>query len=231
MEVGKLSKRVWAYLFDIIIVTGIYAGILVVLHALGKDIPIKGVIERNPNDLALMYLTFGLLYLFYEVAFLSSNFSTTPGKLILNLQVISCKKSTIFDALIRSCIKVVATLTQIVPVIFFILSIFTANKQAVHDIAADTIVMQRKKRRVVRTTNRDPSVDLFEEMKRRGLKTYSEQVALAKELNLYKGKKQAATPSYAWLGVLIFVFSIVCAMFFVSFFYSDIKAIASTVTM
>ena len=69
MEVGKLSKRVWAYLFDIIIVTGIYAGILVVLHALGKDIPIKGVIERNPNDLALMYLTFGLLYLFYEVAF------------------------------------------------------------------------------------------------------------------------------------------------------------------
>ena len=80
------------------------------------------------------------------------------------------------------------------------MSIFTANKQAVHDIAADTIVMQRKKRRVVRTTNRDPSVDLFEEMKRRGLKTYSEQVALAKELNLYKGKKQAATPSYAWLG-------------------------------
>ena len=44
MEVSKLSKRIWAYLFDIIIVTGIYAGLLVILHALGKDIPIKGVI-------------------------------------------------------------------------------------------------------------------------------------------------------------------------------------------
>ncbi|NLI57111.1 MAG: RDD family protein [Clostridium sp.] len=231
MEVSKLSKRIWAYLFDIIIVTGIYAGLLVILHALGKDIPIKGVIERNPNDLALIYLTFGLLYLLYEVIFLSSNLSSTPGKLILKIQVISCKKSTVFDALIRSCIKIVATLTQIVPVLFFILSIFTANKQAVHDIAADTIVMQKKKRKVIRSTNVDPNVNLFEEMKRRGLKTYSEQVALAKELNCYKGKRIASTPSYAWLGVLIFVFSIACGMFFVGFFYSDIKTIASAISM
>jgi uncharacterized RDD family membrane protein YckC len=231
MEVSKLSKRIWAYLFDTIIVTGIYAGILIALYVLGKDVPIKGIIERNPNDLALIYLTYGLVYLFYEVVFLSSNFSGTPGKLILNLQVISCKKSTIFDALIRSCIKTVATLTQIVPFLFFILSIFTANKQAVHDIAADTIVMQKKKRTVIRSANVDPNVNLFEEMKRRGLKTYSEQVALAKELNCYRGKGQANTPSYAWLGVLIFVFSIVCGVFFISFFYSDIKTIASTVSM
>lgn len=231
MEVCKLSRRFWAYVFDNIIVSGIYAGFLVALHALGKDIPIKGIIERNPNDLALMYLTFGLLYLFYEVAFLSSKFSGTPGKLILNLQVVSCKKSTIIDALIRSCIKVIATLTQIVPVLFFILSIFTANKQAVHDLAADTIVMQKKKRAVIRSSNVDPSVNLFEEMKRRGLKTYSEQLALAKELNLYRGKKQTSVRSYTWLGVLIFVFSIVCVVFFVSFFYTDIRAIASTVNM
>lgn len=230
MEVSKLSKRIFAYLFDIIIVIGIYAGILIILHMFGKDIPIEGVLEKNPNDLALVYLTFGLVYLFYEVFFLSTNFSSTPGKLIFNIQIISCKKSSIFDALIRSTIKVIATLTQIVPVIFLIISIFTANKQAVHDIAADTIVMQ-KKRTVIRSRNVDPNVNLFEEMKKRGLKTYSEQVELAKELNCYKGTSSASKSSYAWLGVLIFVFSIGCGVFFVSFFYADIKAIAAAVTM
>lgn len=231
MEVSKLSKRIFAYLFDIIIVIGIYGGLLILLYVLGKDIPIKGVLERNPNDIALIYLTFGLLYLAYELLFLSTKFSSTPGKLILNLEVISCKKSSVFDALIRSCIKVVATLTQIVPVIFFIISIFTANKQAVHDIAADTIVMQKKKRTVVRSNNVDTTVNLHEEMKKRGLRTYSEQVELAKELNCYKGARHIGSSSYAWLGVLIFVFSIVCGVFFVSFFYADIKTIAAAVSM
>ncbi|MDQ2085955.1 RDD family protein [Herbivorax sp. ANBcel31] len=231
MEVSKLSRRFWAYFFDIIIVTGVYTGIVTVLHMLGRDIPIKGFLERDVNDVALVYLTIGLVYLFYEIVFLSSKFSSTPGKLILNLEVVSCKKSSVFDALIRSSIKVLATLTQIVPVVFFIISIFTKNKQAVHDIASDTIVMQKKKRKVVRSNNVNPNVNLFEEMKRRGLRTYSEQVALAKELNCYRGGKPANSSSYAWLGVLIFVFSIACGIFFISFFYPDIKSITSVVSM
>ncbi|TYQ15806.1 UNVERIFIED_CONTAM: putative RDD family membrane protein YckC [Acetivibrio alkalicellulosi] len=221
MQVSKLSQRFLAYFFDIVIVTGVYGGGLILLSLLGKDIPIQGVFQRNLNDLALFCLTFGVFYLLYEIVFLTSSLSATPGKLIFNLEIISCKKSSVVDSLIRSFIKVLATMTQIIPIFFFFVAVFRVNNQTVHDIASDTIVVKKQISHSVQPTG----INLFEEMKRRGLKTYSEQVALANELKNMKRKTVSSASSYSWLGVVIFLFSVICGFAFFSLFYSDFNQI------
>ncbi|HRR05133.1 MAG TPA: RDD family protein [Bacteroidales bacterium] len=220
MSISKLTRRFWAYLFDDIIVMGIYLGILLILkYALNMSIPIDRLLERDTTVMKVYLLSYGLLYLFYEVFFLSLKVSATPGKMILRLEIVSDKRSSFFKVLLRSLVKVIATLTSILPFIFFVLAAFSEKKQTIHDKLAGTLVM---KKNVSRAVSREVDVEeLFEEMKRRGYRTYSEQKALTEEL--YGSGNNSSGASYGWLGALFFVFAFASCAFFTIDSYAVIE--------
>ena len=59
MNISKLTRRFWAYIFDDIIVLGIYLGILLILkYALNMNIPIDRLLERDPTVMAVYYFQF-----------------------------------------------------------------------------------------------------------------------------------------------------------------------------
>jgi uncharacterized RDD family membrane protein YckC len=211
MNISKLTRRFWAYIFDDIIVLGIYLGILLILkYALNMNIPIDRLLERDPTVMAVYYFSFGLLFLVYELFFLSLKVSATPGKMMLGLEVVTDNGNSFFKVLLRSLVKVIATVTSILPFIFFLLAAFSEKKQTIHDRIAGTFVIRKN---VSRSAPREIDVEeLFEEMKRRGYRTYSEQQALAEEM--YGSGNNTGSASYGWLGGLLFIFAFVCCAFF-----------------
>lgn len=225
MNISKLFRRFWAYYFDNIIVAGIYAGILIVLKMFGVSISLQGVLEQNYTDLVTFYLTYGLLFLVYEISFLCSSLSATPGKLILGLEVVCYNQGSLFKVFIRSLVKVIATLISFVPFIFFLIAAFTENKQSPHDIIASTLVVRKNNAASKKINN----INLIEEMQKRGINTYSEQLALASELN--GTSKNTASASYSWLGLLILVIAIFCSVSFITLSFSDFINYAQKVSV
>lgn len=199
MYISKLSLRVWAYFFDGIIVFGIYTAIISVLKIMGVNIPIWELIQREPNVLVPFFLTYGLLYFVYEVVFLASNLSATPGKVMLGIEVRCYKRGSIFNVIIRTLIKVIITVLNI-GVVFFLIALFSKSRQAPHDMASDTYVIDN---------NLNYEIDIFEEMQKKGFTTYKEQQSLTRKLNL--GGKRVKDK---WIGILLIVFAFFSYGFF-----------------
>lgn len=223
MNISGLFRRFWAYYFDTIIVGGIFSVVCLVLRMFGIDAMIlyfQGFLEQDYSMLAIIFLTYALVFFIYEAAFLSSRLSATPGKLILGLEVIG-EKVSIFKVLIRSFIKSIATMTSIPAFILFLIAASNEKRQSLHDMMAGTYVVSNKSKKgsVSRRINNE---ELFEEMRRRGLKTYSEQVALANEL--YGGGRKVTTSgtSYAWVGIMILVISLVCTFSYATLYTKDL---------
>lgn len=220
MSISKLSRRFTAYYFDNNIVVGIYSGILLIIkYALNMDIPIYRLFEGDFTAWSVYILSYGLLYLIYEVFFLSLKVSATPGKMIMRLEIVSDNGSSFFRVLLRSLVKVIAIMTIILPYIFYLLAAFSEKKQTIHDKIAGTFVI---KKNVSRSSSKEIDVEeLFEEMKRRGYRTYSEQKALTEEL--YGSGNNSSGSSYGWLGALFLIFAFTCSVFFSIDFYAVIE--------
>ncbi|WP_010681327.1 RDD family protein [Acetivibrio cellulolyticus] len=239
MNISKLFRRFWAYCFDIMIVCGINSGILLLTKVLDTNNTLnaalqelrtvfsKGILVNILNGqayyIALFFLSYGLLFLIYEIIFLSSKLSATPGKLILRLEVACGNKVNFFKVFTRSLLKVIATLVFPLTFIAFLISACTHTKQTLHDKLANTYVI------TVNTSNRGttPHMSLnefFEEMTSRGLRMYSEQKALAEEIYgspVIDPAKSNETASL--VGILVLVFSIILNLSLLSYSYPDIK--------
>ncbi len=239
MNISKLFRRFWSYCFDIIIVCGIYSGILLLTKVLDINNTLnkalqgfhtllsKGISSELLNQqayyIALFFLSYGLLFLAYEITFLSSKLSGTPGKLILGVEVGCSDKVSFYKVLVRSLIKVLTTLFIPLALVSFIASAFSQTKQSLHDRIAHTYVT------VLNNPNRgtDPNMTLeefFAEMTSRGLRMYSEQLALAEEIygsHIIEPDKTSTRASV--IGVLALVLSIILNLSFISYSYSDIE--------
>lgn len=243
MTIGKLFKRFWAYCFDVLIVLDIYCitlilvkilsgynGIAVLLEGLVKtsssEFPITAI-KGQVHNLIILYLIFGLLYLIYEISFLSSKLSATPGKVILGLEVACYSKSNFPKILIRSLLKITAILITPLALLFFILSGFSKTKQSLHDKLSNTCVITKDNSQLYGTDPQMTLEDFFEEMKSRGLRLYSEQVALSQEIYgrptpLAKPYYKPA-PNHSLFGVFILVISIAVSISFAFYFLPDIQ--------
>jgi|LSQX01.2.fsa_nt_gb uncharacterized RDD family membrane protein YckC len=208
MNISNLSRRFWAYFFDSLTVAGLYAGVLVLLKLLGVQIQLQGVLERNHNDLSTFYMTYCLFYTLYEVIFLYSGLSATPGKLIMGLEVVCYNNGNIIKIITRALIKSIASVITFVPVIFFFVAVFSKKKQSPHDMLAQTVVVKKEN-----SSSDEVTSSLYEEMQKRGVKTYSEQLALAKEMNVPE-RRQASAKSHSWIGLLLLILSIVFSSIF-----------------
>jgi len=92
-----------------------------------------------------------------------------------------------------------------------------------HDKAARTYVVYKKVENNY-SKKIDPK-ELFEEMKRRGLRTYSEQLALAEELYGKNRKKARTSASYGWISLVLLIVGLVLFGVFFSRYLSIYREI------
>lgn len=220
MNFSELSRRFWAFFFDSLIISGIYYGVLLILRMSGNTIlHIENLMKSDFSALANLYISYGLFYVIYEVIFLSSNLSATPGKIIMEMEVV-CANSSFFKVLLRSLVKAISSLTGL-HIILFTIAIFNEKKQAVHDLLSGSFVIDVDNTK--HSLDLANSKDLHNEMKNRGLKTFSEQKALAEEMY---GKSNKSTnilaSSFVW--ILVLVIAIALSLVYTRIIYSDVKS-------
>lgn len=240
MNLGNLFKRFWSYLFDLITVFGIYLGILLIIKILVNQnltvnlvneiykLTSKGIslesIKESAHYIVIFYLSFGFLFLLYEIVFLSSALSSTPGKLLLGLEVACFKKVSFLKIFTRALVKVLTTLIPLLPFFSYLFAAFTKTKQSIHDKMAFTYVISIQKTSQFGSKPKMTSEEFFEEMKSRGLTLYSEQKALADEI--YGSKIADLNKSSSkgkFVGFVVILISITLCLSFVSFSYSDLQ--------
>lgn len=213
MNYAKLSRRFFAYYFDSIIVSGITSALLLFLKMFSLSISLEGLSKGDFSFFSKFYLLYLLLYLVYEVAFLVSPLSSTPGKLILELEVVSYNSSFI-KVFIRSLVKVISTLPGLIFISGLVAS-FTEKKQSFHDMLAGTFVTDSDARNHS-FSNKMDSPEFHAEMKKRGIKTFSQQQALAQEM--FGKTKNSADKSFLVSPLLWIIVLIICVI--IGFVYS-----------
>lgn len=230
MNYSVISRRFWAWFFDNAIIAGILYGVLLVLRMSGMSIfPVEEIIEGNFSSLSKFYLIYAMIYLTYEISFLSSNLSATPGKIIMEMEV-ACAKASFLKVIIRSVAKFISAATGLY-LIFFTIAMFNEKKQAVHDLLAGSFVIdqERENQSAMDLTQDITKTEAFyEEMKSRGIKTFSEQKALAEEMYgkaSKSSKSSILSSSIIWVLVLVvsFGFSFIGSKVLVSDMISEMK--------
>lgn len=247
MNLGNLFKRFWSYCFDLIIVFGIYVGILLLLEIYANQNVISKLIEEiynlsskeislaaikeNTHYMVKVYLAYGLLFLIYEVAFISSKISSTPGKSLLNLEVACFKKVSFLKVFIRSIVKVISILIPPLSFFSFLFAAFTKTKQSIHDKINYTYVISTKSTSHLGSKPKMTREEFFEEMKSRGYTLYSEQKALADEIYGSEIKEVVnSNSSSKFISAVVLVASIILCLCFISFSYPDFQNYAKDFT-
>jgi len=187
-----------------------------------------GVLMGQVHNIAILSLIFSLIYLIYEISFLSSKLSATPGKLISGLEVVCYEKSNFQKIIIRSLIKAIAILIPPLAILLFIISALSKTKQSLHDKLSNTCVIENNQKN---GTNPQMTLEeFFEEMKSRGLRMYSEQRALAQEiygtpvpLARYSYQPASRHTLIGVFSVFVLVFSIALSISFAFYFLPDIQ--------
>ncbi len=219
MNYSELSRRFWAFFFDSIIVSGIYYGLLMILRMSGiTTFSLQDLIESNFSVFAYFYISYGLFYIVYEIGFLSSNLSATPGKIILEMEVV-CTNASFYKVLLRSLVKVISILTGLY-IILFTIAVFNEYNQTAHDLLSGCFVIDVDNKKY--STDLVKSKYLYDEMKNRELKTYSEQKALAEEI-YGKPNKSTNILSSSFVWILVLFISIASVLIYTKTIYSDAK--------
>lgn len=222
MNFSKLSKRFFAFYFDTIIVSSIVSVVLLLLKRFGTGISFENISKGDFSIFTKYFLLYFLVYLIYEIIFLSTNLSSTPGKIILEMEVVSYN-SNFIKVFIRSVVKVIQSLPGLI-FISGLVAAFSEKKQSIHDLLARTFVTDFDSRNRS-ALNKMDSTEFHEEMKKRGIKTYSEQQALIQELygnpRKFTGKNLLKSP-LPW--ILVLIISIIFNIIFTNSLISEMKS-------
>jgi uncharacterized RDD family membrane protein YckC len=238
MNISKLFRRFLACCFDVIVVFGIYFVIIFFIKILsgnnGTTTLFKttntislDLLKSYTHYIVLFYLFYGFLFLIYELCFLGSKLSATPGKLVLSLEVACYSGSNFKKLLIRSLLKVLAILVTPLSLLLFIASAFNKTKQSLYDKLTNTCVITKDNRKLRGANPHMTLEEFFEEMKSRGLRMYSEQKALSEEIY---GSPIPLSQTYykpvsfrSMFGLLVLVISIVVSVSFAFYIFPDIQ--------
>jgi uncharacterized RDD family membrane protein YckC len=131
MEYSGFWRRFVAYVIDNILLSVIFWLLVLVLGGIAGD---GGVISA--------YTLGAIVWLVYYAAMESSSHQATVGKMALGIQVIDLEGNRISfgRALGRNLAKI---LSALIFYIGFIMAAFTAKKQALHDMIANTLVVKK----------------------------------------------------------------------------------------
>lgn len=224
MNYARLSRRFFALYFDSCIVAGIVSTLLLFLKMFDIGISFEGILEGDFSYLSRYYALFFFVYLAYEIVFLISPLSSTPGKIILGQEVVSYE-SSFLKVIIRSIVKVIGAFSALI-YISGLVAAFNEKKQSIHDLLAKTFVTDLDRSNRAFSSNMDSS-EFHEEMKKRGIKTYSQQQALAEEMF---GKARKANNNLLMnplLWVIVLIISIVIGLVYSRTITSEIQKLIS----
>lgn len=233
MTVSGVLRRYFAWLIDSIILAGLTFGLTMFLEALGVGVPlnelVQAMIRKTEQSLEVInsfqlevWAIYAVLFFIYEIVFVASSLSATPGKIILGIEIVSDRKSSIDKVIIRALVKFIGEMFPF-SLVNFIMVLVSGKKQSLHDKAARTYVVYKKVENNY-SKKIDPK-ELFEEMKRRGLRTYSEQLALAEELYGKNRKKARTSASYGWISLVLLIVGLVLFGVFFSRYLSIYREI------
>ncbi len=178
MYVG-VFKRFIALLLDLIIVMGLFLLILFAIqftHILPKENTILSILTSSfkyPFDslgsnlecLFIYYIFSAAIWLVYEIFFVCSSFSGTPGKIVLGLEIACYKNASILKAFIRSFTKVISIFSVLGLVIEAYIVSKHRNSQSLHDMASFTLVRRKESESLVESKNIEMIFNDFEEGK------------------------------------------------------------------
>lgn len=140
-----LWRRLQAWMIDLILVM-LTSCFIAIVAAIFLSLTV-GLFISDKNMVNLIYKYAGgliglITFIFYFVGFEVSNLAGTPGKAILNLKVTDMdgKRIGFFRALTRLVGKI---LSGFLLGLGFVICDFTAQKQALHDIIANTLVVRK----------------------------------------------------------------------------------------
>lgn len=127
--------RFLAYLVDSFIVTVGFAGIMLLLSAMGLELA----------GAEIIFLVLGILY---WALMQSSKQQATLGKALCGLKVggPNGERISVQRALGREAAKIISSLTLLIG---FVIAAFTRNKQALHDFVASTYVVRASEGKIV----------------------------------------------------------------------------------
>lgn len=212
MNYSAISRRFWAMFFDNCIISGIFFGLALLLKTFGVSIlSLEEMAFGDMSGMLRFYLLYVIVFFAYEVGFLSSSLSATPGKIIMEMEV-ACANASFLKVIIRSLIKLISNLTGLA-IIFYSIALFNDKKQALHDLIAGSFVIDRESSsNAMDFANEQAKKEaLFEEMKSRGMRTFSEQKALEEEM-YGKTKKspinQILSGPFIWIVILVISFAV-----------------------
>jgi uncharacterized RDD family membrane protein YckC len=123
----------WKRFFAVIVDAIVFIPIAVVLNFFASG---------NPDFARMRDLIGALINLLYFAAFESSGYHGTPGKLALGIMVVDTRERPIsfVRAIGRNLAKYISTLTLLIG---YIMAGFTPKKQALHDMIAGCLVVNR----------------------------------------------------------------------------------------
>jgi len=136
IKYADLSKRLCAHLFDVLL---IYIATLVLLLISGI---ISDAIYGDIDNIVFLILVLIIFPWYYHAKMESSFKQATLGKILLGIMVtdMNGNRLSFGKATVRFWTKIISAIT----VIGFIIVLFTKKKQALHDIIADTLVINKK---------------------------------------------------------------------------------------
>ena len=142
-------KRVVAFIIDTVILIGLFIvtvfsiNIILAIPQEKTLFSFYALIEHY-NSYLLLYAGIGsILWLLYEIFFLQSKLSATPGKLFLGLKVSYRKKAT-YLIVIRTLLKFLLTLTVFGIFIEFLVMYINKDRRTLHDFVAGTQISFRE---------------------------------------------------------------------------------------
>lgn len=140
---GGFWMRVWAYLFDLLVIAAVNGLIIYpVFKLMGLNESI-GII--SPAGIASTFVYFAYF------VFMTKFFSQTLGKMVFGLKVVSLKGKplswpiVLFRELIGRYIHTAITIFTVpILMVLFLVVAFTPKKQGIHDLIADTSVIHER---------------------------------------------------------------------------------------
>lgn len=140
MSNAAYIRRFFALVFDIIISISLFCGIIMLVQSYGLKFPIKEFFAADPTAMFHVYLYCAGFYLFYEL-FFSALLSTTPGKIVVNVEDEYYRGHTLINILLRSIFKTITVfLGPLTILISFVVALFSKENQSIHDFIARTRV-------------------------------------------------------------------------------------------
>ncbi|NLW89191.1 MAG: RDD family protein [Clostridiaceae bacterium] len=135
-------RRFFALLFDVIISVSLFMGIAMFIRRMLLPFPIEEFFAFNDEALLRVYLYFAAFYFVYVFLF-SALLSSSPGKILVNIDEEYYRGHSFLNLFLRSLIKTITVLLgPVMMMVSLVVALMGKSHHTLHDLAARTRVTE-----------------------------------------------------------------------------------------